>query len=135
MEELQFVLTHKSFCVALILAIVIAIGCVYIKVLKEEITTVKAEKAVVVSDLAISQASVATLQTSIQDQNAAIAKLKTDADARVAAHQVEIAAATKKAESYKQQAADLMKRIANPAQSRCDAVNDLINSQIIGLTQ
>jgi chromosome segregation ATPase len=135
MEEVQFLLSHKAFVACILLCLIIAGGCLYIKILKEEVTTAKAEKAVVVSDLAISQASVATLQTSIQDQNAAIAKLKTDADARVAAHQVEIAAATKKAESYKQQAADLMKRIANPAQSRCDAVNDLINSQIIGLTQ
>lgn len=135
MEEVSFILSHKAFILCILLSLVIAGGCLYIKILKEEVTTAKAEKAVVVSDLAISQASVATLQTSIQQQNTAIAKLKTDADARVASHQVEIAAATKKAETYKQQAAELMKRIANPKESRCDAVNDLINSQITGVTQ
>ena len=130
MEEVSFILSHKSWALAIVLSLVIAAGCVYIKILREEVTTANAEKTVIVTDLAVSQESVKALQASIIDQNTAITKLQADAVARVAAHQAEITLATRQAATYKQQAADLMNIVANPKESKCEAVNDIINSQL-----
>ena len=135
MEEVSFVLSHKSLALAVILSLVIVGGCIYIKILKEEVTIAQSEKAVIVSDLALSQASVTELQLAITNQNSAISKLQLTADARVASHKADIDAANQKSATYKQQAQNLMKATANPAQSKCDAVNELINSQIVEATQ
>ena len=132
MEELSFIWSHKSFVLAIILSLVIAGGCLYIKILKEELNTAVAQKAVIASDLALSQSSVKDLQASIVTQNAAVDKLKSDNDARVASHQVELNAARQTAQTYKQQAQSLMKLVADPTIAQCVAVNNLINSQLPG---
>jgi len=132
MEELAFIWSHKSFVLAIILSLVIAGGCLYIKILKEELNTAVAQKAVITSDLALSQSSVKDLQASIVTQNAAVDKLKSDNDARVASHQVELNAAQQTAQTYKQQAQSLMKLVADPTIAQCVAVNNLINSQLPG---
>lgn len=130
MLTLEFLWSYKY---AVLIAILVAtlLGCVfYINILRNDVVKVTSEKAIIVKDLSIAQSSVIELQSDIGTQNTAITKLQTDADARVASHKAAIQIATKQAESYKQQALNLMKLIANPTESKCDAVNDIINSQI-----
>jgi hypothetical protein len=104
---------------------------VYIKILKSEVSSEKAKVTVLTNDLQISQASVKELQISINQQNAAIDKLKNDADARVAAHQAEIDIAKHTAETYKQQAQVLMRRKANTTIPKCEDANKLFDEELV----
>jgi len=130
MGIITFLLGNKNLMIGLILIALVAGTGVYIKVLKSELATAEAEKVTLKTELQVSQNSVKNLQSSIDNQNTAIAKLKADADVRVAAHQGEINTAKQTALTYKQQAQDLMKVIPKIGVEKCDAVNQLINQEI-----
>lgn len=105
-------------------------GFLYIKVLHAENAKLETENSTLSANLKASNDSIITLQSSITTQNTAIDKLKTDADARVQSHAVEIAAATAKADTYRNQALDILRlKPSNPDQ--CKAANDLINNEIL----
>ena len=105
-------------------------GFLYIKALHAENAKLEAQNSTLNANLKASNDSIATLQTTITTQNTAVDKLKTDADARVQSHAVEIAAATAKADTYRQQALDILRlKPSNPDQ--CKAANDLVNNEIV----
>lgn len=130
MGFVSLLMGNKNLIIGVVLLALLAGLGIYIKILKSEVATAKADVLVLTGELSVSQASVKGLQASIVNQNTAIAKMKEDADARVASHQVEIAAANKKSDSYKLQAQNLMNRKPPENINRCDAVNQLINEEI-----
>jgi hypothetical protein len=103
---------------------------IYIKILKGNIETCEAEKKTLVAELEVSQASVKGLQISITEQNTAIEKLKSDADAREKAAATEIAKAKATSAGLKKQADDLLKRTIPQNTTACDAANQLFNEEI-----
>jgi len=119
-------LTNKYVIIGIILA---AAGA-YFAILRHQVSACEAEKGILVAELAISQASVKSLQGAINEQNAAIDKLKTDSDVREKAGQVEIAKAKVKADNFKKQAADILKKVAPQNITKCDAANLLINEEL-----
>lgn len=125
-----FLLANKNLVVIGILLALFAGGSIYIKVLKGNIATLTAEKAALVIELQVSNASIKSLQQAINDQNTAIDKMKTDADKRQVAHQVEINKAKATSDTYKKQAQDLMDAKAQANKPKCDSANDLINLEI-----
>jgi hypothetical protein len=130
MGFVSLLMGNKNLIIGIVLLALLAGLGIYIKILKSEVATAKAEVSVLTSQLEVSQASVKGLQASIVNQNTAIAKLKEDADARVALHQVEIAAATKTANSFRLQAQNLMNRKPPPPVNVCAATDALINEEI-----
>jgi len=124
---LALITGNKTLVMGIILAIVLGGMTIYIKVLKNDVARLNAEKDSISLQLQVSQNSVTSLRDSINDQNVAIDKLKSDADARVAAHKAEIDAANAKAGNYKRQATDLMNRTIPPNDTACKAANDLMN--------
>lgn len=125
-----FLLANKNLVVIGILLALFAGGSIYIKVLKGNIATLTAEKSALVIELQVSNASIKILQQAINDQNTAIDKMKTDADKRQVAHQVEINKAKATSDTYKKQAQDLMDAKAQANKPKCDSANDLINLEI-----
>ena len=130
MGFVSLLMGNKNLIIGVVLLALLAGLGIYIKILKSEVATAKAEVSVLTGQLEVSQASVKGLQASIVNQNTAIAKLKEDADARVASHQVEIAAATKTANSFRLQAQNLMNRKPLPTVNVCAATDALINEEI-----
>jgi len=130
MGILSFVMGNKNLIMLAILAATFLGGLVYIKVLKSELATAIAEKNVVIAELQVSQASVKSLMNSLDEQNKAIEKLKTAADARVAAHAVALAKAKETSMLYSKQAQYLMSLQPPVDRPRCDAANDLFNLEI-----
>jgi len=130
MGIVSFLLGNKNLVIGAILLALIAGTVIYIKILKSELSTANAQKAALTVELQVSQASVKTLQQSITDQNAAIDKMKSDADARTASHQAEIKKAKTTSDNYKKQAEDLMKLRSPQNIPKCDAANDIINREI-----
>ena len=80
--------------------------------------------------LEVSQASVKSLQAAIVDQNTAIDKMKSDADAREIAGQVAIAKAKADAAANKKRADDIIHAQIPAGKTACDAANDLFNQEI-----
>jgi hypothetical protein len=127
---LSFILRNKGLVVSLLLMAALG-GCyIYIDMLKNDAARLVAEKNMAITELQASQASLKGLQSALGEQNAAVSKLKDDAEARAAAGQVEINNAKVTSELYKRKASDLMKVKPDPKLSRCDAANALINSEI-----
>ena len=105
-------------------------GFLYIKALHAENAKLETENSTLNANLKASNDSIVTLQTTITTQNKAVEDLKTAADARVQSHAVEIAAATAKADTYRNQALDILRlKPSNPDQ--CKSANDLINNEIL----
>jgi len=130
MGILAFILNNKTLVVALILIAIIGGESVYIKIQKQELATLQLEKKNLSDELAISVASVKSLQQAVTDQNTAIDKLKSDSDARQAAHMEELSKAKTLATNYKNQAAELLRRQVPQNTTQCDAANQLINEEI-----
>lgn len=130
MPFVELLLQHKEFLVIIVLLIGILLGFLYIKALHAENAKLETENSTLSANLKASNDSITTLQLSITTQNTAIDKLKTDADARVQSHAVEIATATAKADTYRNQALDILRlKPSNPDQ--CKAANDLVNNEIL----
>ena len=130
MPFLELLLSHKEFLVILVLLLGIFLGFAYIKVLHAENGELKAQNSTLAANLVASNNSIKTLQTSIDQQNTAVTALKASADARVQAHAVEIAAANAKAETYRQQAMDILK-LKPTSPDKCKAADDLVNGEIL----
>lgn len=130
MGILSLILGNKNLIMGVILIALLGGGYAYIKILKGELSNAVAEKNVLTQELGVSQASVKNLMSSINDQNAAIDKMKADTTARIASHQVELTKAKSTADQYRKQAQYLMNRPAPQSIPKCDAANDLINEEI-----
>lgn len=125
-----FIVKYWQLILAGVLAAALAASGVYITVLKGQKETLIAEKEALVVALDVANGSITRLQTAIGEQNTAINKLKTDADVRERANQVEVAKAKAKAEDYRKQAADIMGKKVPQGANVCDAANMLFNEEI-----
>lgn len=103
---------------------------VYINMLMAQKDTLVAEKNTLVAELGVSQASVTSLTVAVEDQNTAIVKLKTDADARLKKAQQEILKARANTETAKLSADELLKRTVPQGATQCDAANELFNEEL-----
>jgi len=127
---LQGLLRHKEFIVSILLFVTVFIFFQHIKAIQKENGELKERNGQLVASLKTSNDSIKTLQGAIDMQNAAVEKLKADAEARQKAHDIEIAAAKSKADTYRQQSLDLMK-LKPQAPDKCKSANDLINGEIL----
>lgn len=103
---------------------------VYVKMLKSDIVALEAEKASLVLKLEVSNASIAALQKSIDEQNTAVQKFKDAADARERANRNEIVKAKVESANQKQRAEDILKRVIPANTTACDAANQLFDEEI-----
>lgn len=103
---------------------------VYVKMLKSDIVALEAEKASLVTKLEVSNASIAALQKSIDEQNTAVQKFKEAADVREKANRNEIVKAKTESANQKKRADDLMGRVIPQNTTACDAANQLFNEEI-----
>jgi len=127
---IAFLLNNKTLVAAAALLLVIVVMGVNIKFLRNSNDNLKHEKEILSQQLDLSQASVKKLQSAIEDQNKAVEELRTDAEKRAKVNKAEIAKAQGIAANYKKQAEDLKNRKPPQNQNRCDAANELINSEI-----
>ena len=119
-------LNNKLLIIIALLFTAIVSESIYIKILKSDIVTIQSHADILKGELNVSQASIKNLQQAITNQNIAVDKLKSDADARVLNHQAELAQAVIISNNYKKQAVDLLKRISPQNMNKCDAANQLI---------
>lgn len=127
---LALLMGNKNLLIGAILLALLAGTGIYIKILKSEVATAKAQALVLTGELEVSQSSVQGLQAAIINQNTAITKLKSDSDARELAHKSEIIEAEKKSNTFKQQAQTLMNKKIPVSVNSCDAADQLINGEI-----
>lgn len=130
MNFFALLIGNKSFFGVILLIITLAGLGIYIKVLRNNLEICEAEKIAITTRLEISQESVKNLQGAINSQNIAIEKMKTAADERAKANQAELNRAKATADTFKQQATDILKNVAPQGVPKCDAANLLINSEI-----
>ena len=121
---------NKSLLGIILLVVALAGVGIYVKVLKSNLETCQQEKATISAKLEISQEAVKNLQGAINEQNVAIEKMKTAADERAKANQAELNRAQATANTFKQQATDILKNVAPQGVPKCDAANLLINSEL-----
>jgi hypothetical protein len=125
-----FLLKNWQLVVIGLLLVALAGSGVYVKMLKSDIVALEAEKASLVVKLEVSNASIAALQKSIDEQNAAVQKFKEAADAREKANRNEIVKAKVESANQKKRADDLMTRVIPQNTTACDAANQLFNEEI-----
>lgn len=113
-----------------LLLVALAGSGIYVKMLKSDIVALEAEKASLVVKLEVSNASIVALQKSIDEQNTAVQKFKSDADAREKASRNEIVKAKVESANQKKRADDLMTRVIPQNTTACDAANQLFNEEI-----
>jgi len=140
---LKFGLDHKEFLVILILLGALGLGFLYIKTLHAENASLISQKTALETqnktlkdnitslegNLAISNKSITDLQKAISDQNTAINVLKNMEVERALANAKDIAAAAAKADSYRQDAINILKQKPQLA-DKCTAANSLYNQEI-----
>jgi predicted negative regulator of RcsB-dependent stress response len=80
--------------------------------------------------IATQQTTIKSLSDSIEEQNKAVQKLKTDSDARLAAANVALAAAQAKVKVNKQRAVDIGKATPKFPNDLCRSADSLINEEI-----
>lgn len=102
----------------------------YVYHLRSEVASLTEKNTGLTADLKVSQDSVKSLQTSINDQNTAITKLQSDALARVASHAAELAAAQKIATTATTRSATILAMKPSPDTTLCNSGNALINQEI-----
>jgi uncharacterized protein YlxW (UPF0749 family) len=110
--------------------LLIASLAVQMSISRSHIATLEAQQQTLQTELAASQGSVKQLQTAVSEQNAAVDALKQAADARVATHAKELAAAKIAANSANLQAKNLMDRVRPQDKTACDAAEQLLNEEI-----
>jgi septal ring factor EnvC (AmiA/AmiB activator) len=107
------------------------IGCFgYVAYLKKEVAKLEAEKVTINTKLSVSESSNKSLSDAIKEQNAAITKLKTDADERDKKTQLLLAKAQKSSDIHNRLSADLLKRKPPANVPICKSADDLINEAI-----
>lgn len=127
---LSLLMGNKSLIIIILMLVVMTSLGVYIKILKSEKAALTSEVEKVKTMLVVSQANVVQLKNDIDFQNSQVDKLKKAADVKKAESAILVKKATQVAETYKQQAADLLKRVAPQNVSKCDAANSLIDGEI-----
>ena len=130
MGFIGLILNNWQLVVIGLLLVALAGSGVYVKILKSDIVALEAEKASLVVKLEVSNASIAALQKSIDEQNAAVQVFKEAADAREKASRGEIAKAKVESLTQKKRADDLMGRVIPKDTTACDAANQLFNEEI-----
>ncbi len=119
-------LTNKYVIIGVI---VVAAG-IYIAILKHQVSTCEEEKKILTAELAISQASVKSLQGAISEQNVAVEKFKSAADERAKKNEAEVVKAKVEAETFKKKASTILARVSPQNVTKCDAANQLFNEVI-----
>lgn len=104
----------KLIGLGLVVVLVLS-GVWYVRHLQTEVGALKADKA--------------ELSAKIQLQNAAVEKLKTDADARVAAGEVKVAAAETAASAARGRATIIYKSKPSTPNDLCKSALDLLNTK------
>lgn len=127
---LELIIKHWQIVVMGFLLAILAGSGVYIQSLKTGNSKLISDKILLANQLADSQANIKQLMNNIDAQNAAVDKLKSDADARLAAHEIDIKKAKTEAANYKKQAQDLLNRPMPPNTSICTAADQLINEEL-----
>lgn len=123
-------MNNKALVVMILLAIV-SCGLYYrIGMVQDKLALAEREKLVLEEKIAISQASVKSLQLAINEQNAAVEKFKNDAAEREKNNQILINKAKNEAERNAKRASDFMNRKPDPNQPICKSADDLINEAI-----
>lgn len=130
MAFLSVLTANKTLIIAALLIAMLAGAGVYIKVLKSDIKVLESEKVALNTKLAISNASITTLEGAINEQNTAIQKLKEHAIKREQEGRVWTAKAKVEADDLKKKADTLMKQIPSQGIPRCDAANKLFDLEI-----
>lgn len=130
MGFLLSLLTNRYVIIGIVVTAVVGGGFFYVTGLQKQVIKLKADNQVLKTNLQISEDSVKTLKISINDQNTAIDKFKTDADVRVKAGQAAVAAAKASSDNYKAQAAAILSAKLPKDANACNAANELINSEI-----
>jgi len=127
---LSIIVKNKNLFLFIVALSILGAGIGYTLHLKKNIQQLEDEKIVLMTELRVSQSSVAALQKAIDEQNVAVGKLKKDSDQLLQAGKKEVAAAKKEADKYRKLANELA-GATHPANiSTCDAANALINSVI-----
>lgn len=130
MNFLALLMGNKSLLGIILLVMALAGVGIYVKILKSNLEICEVEKVALSAKLEISQEAVKNLQGAINEQNVAIEKMKAAADERAKANQAELNRARATANTFKQQATDILKNVAPQGVPKCDAANLLINSEI-----
>jgi preprotein translocase subunit SecF len=130
MGIIAILLKNKDLFLTGGLIVVVALAYAYIGSLKSRLATSIAEETVATTKFEVSQASVKTLQQAIEEENIAVNKMKTDNEARLAAHQVEIDKAKATANFYKKQSQNIMEATVPVGENSCTAANSLINKEL-----
>ncbi len=122
----------KNWQLIVIGLLIAALGAskLYINSLNKDISVLEQEKNVIKAELEVSQASVKSLQGAIDEQNAAVQKMKDAAAAKEKLYLEELARVKKTTDALRQQAGDIMKRQPPQGMSLCDAANNLISEEI-----
>ena len=130
MPILLSILGNKYVIIFIVLSVAIG-GCfLYKEYLDHKIDTLTTENAALTQDVQLDKETIANLQQSITNQNAAVQKLQADAAARLANNAVAVQQAQITADAYKKQAAALLAQTHAVNVSACDAANSLINGEI-----
>lgn len=119
----------KLIVIGLLLAALAGAGA-YIKYLAGRNDTLVFEKANLSAALQVSQTSVVTLQSAIDEQNTAIDKLKNDAAEREKSNAVIIAKAKVASAINTKRAVDIINLQLLQGVTSCDAANSLFNAEI-----
>lgn len=127
---IQFILNNKTLILVGILSLALAGSGVYIKLLKSDLEVAHSEKRELETKLSVSNASIASLRSAIDEQNSAIEKMKKDADARAEAGKIIVDKAKQEAQKYKRRADELIKLQPTPGKTQCESAEALINEEI-----
>ena len=130
MPILALLMQYKNFAITGIVSLVLCLGFFYVSHLRTENKALLAENTALTVKLETSNTSIKILQLSVDQQNTAIDKFKSAADARVKAHAAEIAASKVTSQTYKKKASEIMNSVPDDT-NKCKAANDLISQEIL----
>lgn len=130
MGFVTLLMSNKTLLFGILFALIIGSMGVYIKILRGNVETLEAEKATVAAKLEISNASIISLQSAVDEQNSAIETFKSAAAEREKRNQAEVAKAKSLADIHRKRAENLLTRKPPPGMSDYEAANDLINEAI-----
>lgn len=98
--------------------------------LHSDLADANAQLTVIKKDFQVSQANLKHVSDALEAQNAAIDRLKRDAEERAARNAKEIAKAQAIANGFKEMANGLLRQPPDPTLSLCDNANVQINKEI-----
>jgi capsular polysaccharide biosynthesis protein len=117
-------------------AVIAAIAMAFV-VLWAKLETTKSQNQVLVSEknslviqLNVSQESVKTLQSAINEQNDAVEKFRAEFEQREAVSQARLEAAERRAKQSTTRATEIIKFVPDPNLTQCENVEALFNQEI-----